>query len=82
MYKIVITQRAVKDISKLDKKMKERIAEKLHLVAQNPVLYSKKLTNPKIGTYRLRIGEYRVIFDLENSTMIVLRIGHRKEIYQ
>jgi mRNA interferase RelE/StbE len=40
------------------------------------------LTDPEIGTYRFRIGDYRVIFDLEGNDVIVLRVGHRKEIYR
>jgi len=41
-----------------------------------------KLTNPKIGTYRFKIGDYRVVFDLDDKTIVVLRIGHRKSIYK
>jgi mRNA interferase RelE/StbE len=40
------------------------------------------LTDPEIGTYRFRIGDYRVIFDLEGNDVIVLRVRHRKEIYR
>ncbi|NCQ65980.1 MAG: hypothetical protein COZ34_03945 [Candidatus Pacebacteria bacterium CG_4_10_14_3_um_filter_34_15] len=35
-----------------------------------------------LGTYRYHIGNHRVIFDLEKNKIVVLRIGHRKEIYR
>jgi len=64
MYKILITERAVRDIEKLDITIKKRIGEKLKLFSSNPLQYAKKLINPKIGSYRFRIGDFRVIFDL------------------
>jgi mRNA-degrading endonuclease RelE of RelBE toxin-antitoxin system len=38
-------------------------------------------SHPKLGSYRFRIGDYRVIFDLEKEDMVILRIGNRLEIY-
>jgi len=43
---------------------------------------STRLTDPRIGTYRFRVGDYRVIFDVEGNEIIVLRVGHRREIYK
>ncbi len=37
---------------------------------------------PKIGTYRFRIGDYRVIFDIYGEDIVILRIGHRRSIYK
>jgi mRNA interferase RelE/StbE len=82
MFKIVITDRALKDIDKLTQDVKKRIASKLREFSSNPLDYSRKLTDPKIGTYRFRIGDYRVIYDIEDENIIVLRIGHRKDIYK
>ena len=44
--------------------------------------YASKLTDPSLGTYRFRIGDYRVIFDIEGEEIVVLRVGHRKDIYR
>jgi len=38
--------------------------------------------DPRIGQYRFRIGDYRIIFDLADDTLCVLEVGHRKEIYR
>jgi mRNA interferase RelE/StbE len=35
-----------------------------------------------LGEYRFRIGDYRVIFDIEGNEIVVLRVGHRREIYK
>lgn len=50
--------------------------------SQSPMDYAKKMVDPALGTYRFRIGEYRVIFDIQDTEIIVLRVGHRKEIYR
>jgi mRNA interferase RelE/StbE len=44
--------------------------------------YSETLRDAKLGTYRFRIGDYRVIFDIEGTDIVVLRVGHRKDIYR
>jgi len=49
---------------------------------EDPLKHSEKLTDPKIGEYRFRIGDYRVIFDLKGDDIVVLRVGHRKDIYR
>ena len=81
MYRIVLTRRALKDLEKIDKRTQNRIAEKLKEYAQNPFKYARRLVNPYIGTYRFRIGDYRVIFDINDGTIVILRIGHRRSIY-
>ncbi|GBD03928.1 Toxin RelG [bacterium HR19] len=82
MYKIIFTQRALKDWEKLSRENQNRIAKKLKEYAEEPLKYARKLINPKIGTYRFRIGDYRVIFDVNGENIVILRIGHRKEIYK
>ena len=81
-YKLVYTQRAAKDISKLQKAIKERIGRALKKYAENPFAYAKKMSDSTLGTYRFRIGEYRAIFDIEEDEIIILRLGHRSEIYR
>jgi len=82
MYKILITQRALKDIEELDEKTKKRIGEKLKFYSPDPLRFATKLINPQVGSYRFRIGDYRAIFDIDEDKIIILRVGHRKEIYK
>jgi len=81
-YEIVLTIRAVKDLENLDKKTKKRIIDYLKENNINPLAHAIKLTNPKLGSYRFKIGDYRVVFDIDNKTLVILRIGHRKSIYR
>jgi mRNA interferase RelE/StbE len=81
MYKVLLTQKALKDLDLLEKQEQHRIIKKLNEYANEPLKHSRKLTTPKIGTYRFRIGDYRVIFDIDEENIVILRIGHRKSIY-
>lgn len=82
MSKVVLTPRALKDLDHLEKEVKQRIGRKLKQYAENPLYYAYKLSNPRIGSYRFSVGEYRIIFDLDGDALVVLRIGHRKHIYR
>jgi len=82
MYKVVFTRRSLKDLENIDKYIQNRIAVKLKEYTKEPLKYGRKLINHKIGTYRFKIGYYRVIFDIDKDTIVVLRIGHRKGIYK
>ena len=81
-YKLVYTRKAEKDINKLDPSVKKSIGKSLLKLQDNPIQYSEKLTDPRIGTYRFRKGDYRVIFDIEDKDIIILRLGHRRDIYR
>ncbi|KAB2960851.1 MAG: type II toxin-antitoxin system RelE/ParE family toxin [Candidatus Methylomirabilis oxygeniifera] len=82
IYRLVYTQRAAIDIQRLDPKTKERVRKALSRYQSDPLSYADKLTDSKLGSYRFRIGDYRVVFDLEGDEIVVLRIGHRREIYR
>jgi len=79
---VVLTRRAAKDLDKLERPLRDRITRALRRLAANPLQKTKKLSDPRIGTYRLRVGDWRVIFDLDGDLVVVLRIGHRRDIYR
>ena len=87
-YNLVFTKTAVKDIEKLDTITKKHIQKKFEYFINlpSPLSVAKKLNNFEIGEYRWRVGDYRVIFDLEKeksvNSVIVLRVSHRKEVYK
>jgi mRNA interferase RelE/StbE len=82
MYKVILTKRALKDLESLTEEIKMRIIGKLREYSHNPFNYCTKLSDPRIGTYRFRIGDFRIIFDIDDDKLVILRIGHRKEIYK
>ena len=81
-YRLVYTHRAVKDIEALDTTVKQRIGKTLHRFEQNPLAHAEPLKQSELGSYRFRIGDYRAVFDLIGEEIIVLRVGHRREIYK
>lgn len=81
-HRLVYTRRAIRDIEALDPRTKQRIGSALKRYEENPLGFAERLANPKLGTFRFRIGSYRVIFDLEGTDIVVLRVGHRRDIYR
>lgn len=81
-YKLLYTKSAVKDIKKLDRVARKRIKKKIELFSQKPFLHAKKLINTSLGDFRWRVGNHRIIFDIKRKNIIILRIGHRREIYK
>jgi len=81
-YKIVYTKRAEKDISKLDWEAKVEIKKALERYAEDPLNYARKMIDIAFGTYRFRVGDYRIIFDIEGNELVILRVGHRRKIYR
>ena len=74
--------RAIKDLSKLHKGDVKKIFEKIAQLENFPhVPNIKKLTNFE-PPYRLRVGNYRVLFDIDDNTLTVYTVKHRKESYK
>ena len=81
-YRLVYTHRAIKDIDTLDTSVKQRIGKTLQRYESNPLAHAEPLKQSELGSYRFRIGDYRVVFDLAGPEIIVLRVGHRRDIYK
>jgi mRNA interferase RelE/StbE len=85
-HEVKFTKSALKSYIKLPLRVRNQVNEKLTKLALNPYATSldiKKLQG-RHDSYRLRCGDHRVIYQLENDVMIihVIRIAHRKEVYQ
>ncbi|MDY0081450.1 MAG: type II toxin-antitoxin system RelE/ParE family toxin [Ignavibacteriaceae bacterium] len=83
MYKIEILSSADKNLRRINSKDREKIALGISKLSNNPRPHgSKKLKGSEF--YRLRIGDYRVIYLIKDNRLIVVvvRIGHRREIYR
>lgn len=81
MYKIIFEKRALHSLNKFENHIKQRIWNKLQECKQDPFRFFEKLT--ETPGFKLRIGDYRVIADIDsmNQTINVLKVGHRKNIY-
>ncbi|MCZ7397040.1 MAG: type II toxin-antitoxin system RelE/ParE family toxin [Candidatus Methanoperedens sp.] len=80
-YMIIYSDKAYRQFKKLERNVQERIKAALERVRIRPEGYVSKL----IGDpgYKLRVGDYRVIMDIDNKNLIilVLKAGHRRNIY-
>ena len=86
MWKLVFTKKAEKAFLRLNKNIQKRIKNKLgfYFSTWNPLQYAEKLTDPKLGTYRFRIGRYRLVFDVDEKwkLIILLVIDIRCQVYK
>lgn len=83
MYRYSFSPQALKQLKKLPKNIQKRIIRKLDFFCkEDPLKFAYSLTDWSMGSYRFRIGSYRVIFDLEDRNLIILAVGDRKEIYK
>ena len=81
MYEIEIKPNAEKDLRAIDKKEAVRILEKLLSLENGLSGDIKKLTN-FTPEYRLRLGNYRALFEIDGNSIIIYRVLHRKESYK
>lgn len=82
MYNLSFSKEAEDYLKKLDKENQKRIAKKIGSLIENPEL-GKPLTANLAGLWSLRIGDYRVLYEIKNNELMILviKIGHRKNVY-
>ena len=82
IYTVELKPRAIKDLKHLQKKDASRIFEALDHIKSDLLGDVKRLTN-FTPEYRLRIGQYRVLFEVEDQTRVVVyRVIHRRDAYR
>lgn len=77
------SERAIKDLRKLSYDIGQRIIEKLDRTGEENLflINSKPLVGSVGKIFRLRVGDYRVVFEIHDNKVLVTRVGHRREIY-
>jgi len=79
-YKIIWDENAYEELNKLEFSIINRMQKKINELSENP--YSKDIKRLKgMEAYRLRVGDYRILFEIEKDTILILKVGHRKNIY-
>ncbi len=79
-YESVFKPKALKDLQGLPPSLQVRILEKVELMQEDLQGDVKRLTN-FTPEYRLRVGNYRVLFEVDAGTIVIYRIKHRREAY-
>jgi mRNA interferase RelE/StbE len=82
MYELIYSPGALKTLEKLENNVQERIISALERLRIRPESCDIKRLVGMPG-YRLRVGDYRIIFDIDKNELkiLILKIGHRKNIY-
>ena len=81
-YKLFYHPEIPEDISGLPKNIRSRLSKAIEQrLLQDPLKYGEPLRRSLKGYRKLRVGDYRVIYRIQNKDIIVLKIGHRKEAY-
>ena len=82
MYKLIFEKKALESLNKLEKVIRVRVWNKLQLCKEDPFRFLEHLE--EIQGFKLRVGSYRLIIDVDNTskTIKILRIGHRKNVYE
>jgi len=80
---VVLTESAAREVRKLDKSVRERIISKLqHYAMHENLSAAKRLGDESLGTWRYRIGDWRVVFDMNGKELQILKVAHRSEVYE
>jgi mRNA interferase RelE/StbE len=80
----VFTTHADRQLRKLPEAEQRRLILKVkhYLASPNPLQYATKMEGARGPTYRFRIDPYRVIFDWLGESILVLKVGHRRDVYR
>ena len=84
LYKIKWKRSAKKELKKLDKQVISRILQAVENLANDPYSSDSKKLVGSDAIYRIRVGDYRIIYNIESSvlTIEIIKVGHRREIYR
>ena len=83
-FKVEITRTAEKQLKKIDKSFQSKIVKLILSLANNPYPSGCKQLVGYHDLFRIRVGNYRIIYSVENKKLIIiiLKLGHRKDIYK
>lgn len=86
MFNVEFAKSAKKEFEALPKRIQDRILEVLKVLSNNPytdILNIKKIRGEE-GLYRVRVGDYRVVYVLQNKVLkiLIIKIGYRKDVYR
>jgi len=86
IWQIKITDQARKELHSLDHQIQRRILKYLDekiSTKEDPRRFGKMLTGDKMGLWRYRVGDYRLICSIQDAkvTVLVLQMDHRKQVY-
>ena len=82
-YQIELKPSAKKELSKINNQDAQKISIAIDKLVNNPFPVGYKKLKANENKYRIRVGNYRVIYNIDSNivTILILKIGHRKNVY-
>ncbi len=83
-YRIEFAPKAERDFKALDKPIQSRLARRINSLAENPFPQGIRKLAGEDTLYRLRVGDYRIIYQVQGKRLVILivGIGHRADVYR
>ncbi|MGA7744220.1 MAG: type II toxin-antitoxin system RelE/ParE family toxin [Polyangia bacterium] len=83
-YSVQLAPSAERDLSALDKPVQRRVAARIDALAENPRPAGVTKLQGEANAWRIRVGDYRILYTIEDRRLVVLviKIGHRREVYR
>jgi mRNA interferase RelE/StbE len=83
IYLVEYTPAAARQIRKLNKTIQARLKSKIAMLSENPRPHGSKKLKSFEKSYRIRVGDYRVIYDIHDDVLLVLimKVGPRRDVY-
>jgi mRNA interferase RelE/StbE len=86
-YEVRLARRAVRSLEDLQRRDQQRIRAAIDLLAENPRPPSCVSLQGEVGVYRVRVGDYRIVYEVLDQVLVVqvvqvVRVGHRREVYR
>jgi mRNA interferase RelE/StbE len=83
-YSIEFSASALREFQAFDRQVQRRISVKIEQLAENPFSLGARKFHGETDHWRIRIGDYRVIYriDRRRVVVVIVRVGHRREVYR
>lgn len=84
IYKIIFSKKVLKELSSLPVKDGKKVVSTIEDLVQDPKPVGSKKLKGSENKYRVRVGDYRIIYSIDDNilTIEIIRIGHRRDVYE
>jgi mRNA interferase RelE/StbE len=83
-YRIEFSPAAERQFKKIPKEVQIRLKHRIDILAENPFPRGVKKLSAEETLYRLRLGDYRIVYQVQGKALLILilKLGHRKNVYR
>ena len=84
MYQVEFTAKAAKQIKKIGTSQEKLLVSVIDALAENPRPVGAKKLNGRENEYRIRVGDYRIIYTIQDNVLLVtvIKLGHHRDVYR